>query len=281
MTTLEGVNEILTAAGLAPVPALDTSGASWARTAEDCLNRVAADLQSDGYPTTVRLKVEVSPELYTFDNAAWTDSTRTLTQTGAFVDASVGQTIEITGGSGVTLGEYEVTGIDATNGDYIVLATDINGAGGDIGSGVTGEATSNQIVVPDGCLDIDATDSDAWRDIVQIGDHLYDRDDNTDQFDAAIKCEYTLRYGFGCLPYKLQQYIVAKASVTFYERFPAMKGMILARLMEHELNAKVRADQFRSDLSDTNLLFTQHNLEALGYRNGTMSPPIYDGRFWP
>lgn len=281
MTTLEGVNEILAAAGLAPVPALDTSGASWARTAEDCLNRAAADLQSDGYPTTVRLDVEVSPVLFTFSNAAWTDSTLTLTQAGAFTDASVGQTIEITGGSGVTLGEYEVTGIDATNGDYIVLDSDINGASGDIGSGVTGEATTNQIVVPDGCLDIDTTGADSWKDLVQLGDHLYDRDNNTDQFDASVKCQYTLRYGFACLPYKLQQYIVAKATVAFYERFPARQNTILGRLMEHEVNAKVRADQFKSDLLDSNRLLTLHNLEAMGYRNVTSTPPIYDGRFLP
>lgn len=68
----------------------------------------------------------------TVTGANWTNSSKTLTLAGAFTDYvwESGDKITLTAGTGVTLGEYTIS--SRTSDNAIVLATDINGAGGDI-----------------------------------------------------------------------------------------------------------------------------------------------------
>lgn len=72
-----------------------------------------------------------------FTGANWTDASKTLTKTGAFVNflgLTTGQAtvqVNLTAGTGVTPGLYTIA--SKTSNNAVVLATDINGAGGDIG----------------------------------------------------------------------------------------------------------------------------------------------------
>lgn len=61
MTKLEGVNEVLIAAGRDPVKALDTDGASPAAEAERRLDRANIDVQSLGWHFNRRKNVELEP----------------------------------------------------------------------------------------------------------------------------------------------------------------------------------------------------------------------------
>lgn len=72
---------------------------------------------------------------YYCTNASWTDATRVITQTGMFRGAWPGQVFILTSATGSTLGEYIVTNATV---DSITISKDINAAGGDIASGVTG-----------------------------------------------------------------------------------------------------------------------------------------------
>lgn len=71
-------------------------------------------------------------------SAAWTDATKTLTQTGKFAGYvfKAGDEINLTGGAGVSTGWYVIA--SKTSDDAIVLVADINGGSGNIASGVTG-----------------------------------------------------------------------------------------------------------------------------------------------
>lgn len=89
---------------------------------------------------TVQLLYETTySNLYSFDNAAWTDATKSVTQTDKFRRATVGQRLILTAGSGVTLGAYTIATVP-TNGNSVTLTTDINGGSGDIASGIAGYA---------------------------------------------------------------------------------------------------------------------------------------------
>lgn len=70
----------------------------------------------------------------------WTDATKTLTQTGKFVGAIVGQTIALTAGTGVVVATYTIATV--VSDDAVTLTTDINGGAGDIAdSSIVGTST--------------------------------------------------------------------------------------------------------------------------------------------
>lgn len=262
MTTTEAVNEILEAAGLSRVTTYTSNDASNAAKAERRLDKACMDILSDGWPATERRWKTVEPILFDFSNAAWTASTRTLTLASTFGNATVGMTIDITDANGGTEGDYVVEEVTSVN--AIKLSTSLNAT--NIAGGIDGVAVTNQIKVPSGTLDIDAEDT--GLDLIQIGDHLFDRarqDDGsggTDQFEDGVEVRVALRYDFECLPYKLQQYIVAAAALEFYDTIGLSKtGMIYQRLIDRRREAKVRAEQHRSDITDINTLRAPHNAD--------------------
>lgn len=106
----------------------------------------------------VRLGVGPGSQLVGVVGGNWTDSTKTLTRlnadnvnspdAGAFTNYTwtAGDTIELTSGTGVTLGTYAIA--SKTNNDSIVLSADINGASGDI----TDDTIYGVITKPADCL---------------------------------------------------------------------------------------------------------------------------------
>lgn len=69
---------------------------------------------------------------FTVTGMNWTDATKLLTKVGAFAGYTftAGDSISITAGTGVTTGAYDI--VAKISNDTIQLASDINGAGGDI-----------------------------------------------------------------------------------------------------------------------------------------------------
>lgn len=261
--------------GLLPIGSLDTGGGSTPGIAERVLDDVELRVQARGWHYNMRRNQELSPVLFTFSNAGWTNATKTLTQNGAFVDATVGQTIEITGGTGVTAGSYIVTGIDSTNGHYVVLDTDIS-TGGDVANGISGEATNNKIAVPAGTIWLDNDECREWRDITQLGGRIVDKTsgENTDLFTDSVVCLVCYRYSFECIVMPIRQYIATEAAREFVDQYGPqfMRENIwqtrLRLCREEAARARAEANKFDCDARDINLLETAESLRVKGWRSG-------------
>lgn len=122
---------------------------------------------------------------------------------------------------------------------------------------------SSHIQVPDGTLIIDVDDADMWKNVRQVGDRLYDFDNNTDEFDQDVSIMVTLRYGPECFPMHMKQYLVARASramAAFRKdsaRFNYLQGL--------ERDAFIRARQVENDLQDVNITNTDGVQGAAGH----------------
>lgn len=137
------------------------------------------------------------------------------------------------------------------------------------------DSASGKIYLPVGCLTIDSDNFDAWRNITQIGDHLYDRDENTDEFDegTTLRCSYTLRYSFECIPIEVRTYIALAATKTFIENRPLTREKF-ARLqvLERDVDrARLTALQINGDREDVNTLNTTSARRTRGNRSRVLT----------
>lgn len=258
MQKLEAVRQMLELCGLQHISALDTDGASMAAFAERILDRENIALQEYGWHFNRRDDVELEPSLYTFSNAAWDAATKKITQAGAFEDATVGQTLDITAGA-TTLGEVIVTGIDAGF-NYVIVDTEIDPS--NIASGVVGEAVNNKIVLPETALNIDSIDH---NDVVQLGSKLYDHETNEPLFEDSVTVTYTALIDFDCLPEAFARYVMLTAAERFASAYSNNKstiGYIGMKLREAEAKCK-RAE---IDTSDCNVLDSTFARDIRGQR---------------
>ena len=84
---------------------------------------------------------------------------------------------------------------------------------------LTPDANSH-LIVPDGALVTHADAQDASLDIVQVGERLYDRANNTDEFDSSIRVRIAYLYAVHCIPEHLQSLAAARAA----ERLCVFRG---------------------------------------------------------
>lgn len=276
MTTLQAVQEIFRRCGM-PTPAqLATGSYSAVGECERVLDEADLRVQGrggQGWHYNRRFNVTLSPDLFSFTNAAWTDSSFGITETGAFTTATVGQTISVTGGTGVVAQDVEVVEVDPL-GNWINVDRDINGGNGDIASGVTGTASTNRITIPTGCISIDTYGCDEWRDFTQLGNYLLDLKENNEQFSEGYKFEYVLRYNLGCVPHEIAELIVSDAAVAFAAMMntDAMRVREIGRKFYEAQTAARRADLRASDV---NILQTPEAFINRGFRhaNGNWVSP--------
>lgn len=260
MDKLTAVQEMLARSGLQHVSALDTNGASMAAFAERVLDREEYAFQSIGWHYNTRRNIELGPTLFTFDNAAWTASTKGITQPGKFSAATVGQTVRITAGA-ATLGDVKVTAVDPS-GNWVNVDTSINTI--DLASGVKGEAVNNIIPMPTGALWIDTDIGNYSNDLAQNGARLYDVDNDTTFFTDTKRFTYALRFYFQCIPPPYDRLILLKAALSFNESYGSSdrRRGIERDLYEH--SAHVRAHDIR--MSDFNVLNSVENSRVRGLR---------------
>lgn len=135
---------------------------------------------------------------------------------------------------------------------------------------------SDNIVVPSGTIAMDTDAASIHIDTAQVGDKLYNKDDNTDEFASSVYTEQTLAYSFGCIPFAIKNYIVARAAVEFARVFKNMEPRLIRQLEGDMLKAKVEANRYEVQQSDINMLQTEESLAAVGKRRG-----YYDRRRRP
>lgn len=113
--------------------------------------------------------------------------------------------------------------------------------------GVTGK-----ISVPSGCLFIDTTAEDEDKDIVQRGEVLYDRENDTEVFTEDVKVLVKNLYLPECADPHIRDYILADASLAYcmYRRDDERMPFLAARREA----ARRRAYNEELDKSDVNML---------------------------
>jgi len=141
-------------------------------------------------------------------------------------------------------------------------------------------ADDGQIDLPTGCITIDAYGQDAWRHVSQNGGHLYDHDNNTSTFTGTIRVQYTLRLGWGCIPYPVRDLIAARAAVTYNERY-GRDPQRVAGLMLEDSRARTRAEQHAGRTGNINVLQTPEAARVRGGDYLSARRPIWNGGFNP
>lgn len=135
---------------------------------------------------------------------------------------------------------------------------------------------SDNITLPSGTIEMDTDGESADIDVAQVGSMLYDKDENTDEFDSTLRTEQTLNYSFGCIPLRVQLYIVSIATVSFARVWKPMEQALIRRLEGEVFRHKVQAKRFDGKARDVNVLATPDMLRAAGRVRGN-----YDQRRVP
>ena len=111
--------------------------------------------------------------------------------------------------------------------------------------------TEGHILLPDNILSVDPVDP--YLDLVQRGDRLYDRENQTDVFSGPVTIKRILGFPFEQVPYMVQQQIVA-AACKVYQRSYVGSKQIDEFLVEAHLEAGADAADSESDVDDFNML---------------------------
>lgn len=112
----------------------------------------------------------------------------------------------------------------------------------------------DHIDIPAGVITIDSDDTDSSRNVTQQGDHLFDLDNNTDEFDGDLKVTYTLRLEFPCIPQPIKEWIASEAAHRMCVQYTPQNR---ARLYEREKDVAKKqawALRFNGDKSNANAL---------------------------
>ena len=114
-------------------------------------------------------------------------------------------------------------------------------------------AQSNEINLPTNTAKVDSTGSSAYRDVVQRGTRLYDRENATFTFDEDIYVDIVYLLDFDELPQHVRRYVMTKASRRFQTRF--MGSETLAGFTaQDEQEAYIEFERTEAQTEDSNLL---------------------------
>jgi hypothetical protein len=108
---------------------------------------------------------------------------------------------------------------------------------------------AGEIVIPQNVLSIDSTNGDC----IQRGPRLYDRENRTFTFSAAVECSVILHLAWDELPSVVRRYITAMAVERFVDGFPGANAVTEAR-NRNLLRAKVAFDKATIRNANYNLL---------------------------
>lgn len=129
---------------------------------------------------------------------------------------------------------------------------------------LTPDTITGYIAVPTGALVTHADAQDASLDIVQVGGRLYDRTNNTDEFDSSIRVRVSYLYPVHCIPEHLQSLAAARAA----ERLCMFRGDT-QRYQAVQLEVRkayTRACQVDGDIQHHTTANTPLSRQMLGHR---------------
>jgi len=103
-----------------------------------------------------------------------------------------------------------------------------------------------EIKLPENVLEVDTVGTDSRIEVVQRGKRLYNRKENTYQFDRTLKVNMTIQLPFDDLPQYAREYISVRAARVFQKRtvgsaeLDSFTGQDEARMLVHLENAEAR-----------------------------------------
>jgi len=126
---------------------------------------------------------------------------------------------------------------------------------------------SDFINAPAEAIRIDTDGEDSVVDGVQVGGRLYDRENNTFEWDDTLKTEQVLAIDWGCIPYPIRRYITTKAAATFARSYSnTVPPSLMARIEREAEMWRLRARKYDSDVADVNVLETPDAIRVRGFR---------------
>lgn len=105
---------------------------------------------------------------------------------------------------------------------------------------------------------------DAHRNIVQLGNRLYDKDNNTYEFDGEVEVIYTTRFTVECLPIHLKWWCIGEAAMMMLDQ--RRDAQRWPRVIEKHRRWRANAQQIESDIKKSNMLGSATALQVLGER---------------
>lgn len=145
---------------------------------------------------------------------------------------------------------------------------------------LTPDASTGQISIPAGTTTIDSDAENESVNVTPLGDKLYDKDNNTDDFSDrdGLKVTYTVAYAWGCMPLPVREYVAAKTARVFAES-PRVRMMELIPSLRHEeQRLRTLAKRADAELSDVNILETD---EAINIKGRDPSTTWEGGQVFP
>ena len=134
--------------------------------------------------------------------------------------------------------------------------------------------TSNEIVLADEVLRVDNdtllknSDLNDQRDVIQRGNRLFDKTDNTFAFDTAVKATIVYFYPFEEMPEPARRYVTIRASRVFQDRMlGSQKHHMYTR--QDEAKALSTLKEFEGDTADRTI-FDHNDVYAIINRKGAL-----------
>lgn len=127
---------------------------------------------------------------------------------------------------------------------------------------------SDRVALPTGAIAMwDARNQD-WMDLAQIGQYLYDLDEETNQLTNVDTVDATVvfRFSWGCIPAPVRMYIAARAAVRYAENRIDQHRQRIYVLQQREKEAERRARQFNNRSKEVNILDSGDARDARGNR---------------
>ena len=109
------------------------------------------------------------------------------------------------------------------------------------------------LVLPNTVLKADTVYPDSSKDVVVRGSKLYDRENHTYVFTAAVKVDMTILLTFDELPEVARNYVTIRASRIFQERVVG-SDTLHAFNSQDEARAMVSLMEYEADTADLNIL---------------------------
>lgn len=140
---------------------------------------------------------------------------------------------------------------------------------------------SGNLNVPTGTTTIDTARENASDDLVQLGNRLYDREQNTATFDAGTtkKVEYTLNYALECAPLPIRQATVDRAAFEL-ATYANPQPYLLVTLKKKAEDSYTLARRWDAEMADHNVFDTADAAGIIGRDEDPIFLPINRPRQW-